>query len=101
MVVFVIILFCMVIECYRVVVIFFKCKLMSWFIIKVIVVVWVMSFLLVILYILILKMKNGKCVEDWLSWDYVRIYIVSVFLVLYFLLLIFIIIFYIRIGLYV
>lgn len=101
MAVSVITLLCMAIERYRAVVTPFKCKPTSRFIIKVIVVAWAMSFLLVTPYTLILKMENGKCVEDWPSRDHVRIYTVSVFSVLYLLPLTLITIFYTRIGLYV
>lgn len=100
MAVSVITLLCMTVERYRAVVTPFKCKPSGRFIVKAIISIWAMSFLLVTPYTLVLKMKNGKCVEDWPSQDRVRIYTVSVFSVLYLLPLTLITIFYTRIGLY-
>lgn len=101
MAVSVITLLCMTMERYRAVVTPFKSKPTSICIIRVIISAWATSFLLVTPYTLVLKMKNGECVEDWPSRDHVKTYTVSVFSVLYLLPLTLITIFYTRIGLYV
>lgn len=93
-------LLCMSIERYRAVVTPFKSKLSGRFIVKVIISVWAMSILLVTPYTLVLKMKDGNCIEDWPSQDYVKIYTASVFAVLYLLPLTLISICYTKIGVY-
>ena len=100
MAVSVITLLCMSIERYRAVLTPFKVKPSGKFIVQVIVSVWVMSILLVTPYTLVLRMKDGNCVEDWPSQDHVKIYTVGVFSLLYLLPLTLIIICYTRIGLY-
>lgn len=83
MAVSVVTLLCMSLERYRAVLTPFKCKPTGRFIVRVILSVWFISILLVIPYTLVLKMKDGNCVEDWPSQDHVKIYTLSVFTVLY------------------
>lgn len=100
MAVSVITLLCMSIERYRAVLTPFKAKPSGKFIVQVIVSVWVMSILLVTPYTLVLRMKEGNCIEDWPSQDHVQIYTASVFLLLYLLPLTLITVCYTKIGLY-
>ena len=100
MAVSVITLLCMSIERYRVVLTPFKAKPSGRFIVRVIVSVWVISILLVTPYTLVLRMKDGNCIEDWPSQDHVKIYTASVFALLYLLPLTLITICYTKIGLY-
>ena len=83
MAVSVITLLCMSFERHRAVVTPFKCRPAGGFLVRVIIALWVISVLLVIPYTLVLKIKNGDCVEDWPSKDYVKIYTMSVFIALY------------------
>ena len=100
MAVSVITLLSMSVERYRAVATPFKSKPSRRFIVKVIVSVWAMSILLVTPYTLVLRMKDGNCIEDWPSKDHVKIYTASVFSLLYLLPLTLITICYTRIGLY-
>lgn len=100
MAVSVITLLCMSVERYRAVLTPFKVKPSDGFIVGVIVSVWVMSILLVIPYTLVLRMKDGNCVEVWPSQVHVKIYTTSVFALLYLLPLTLITICYTKIGLY-
>lgn len=100
MAVSVITLLCMSIERYRAVLTPFKAKPSGKFIVQVIVSVWVLSILLVTPYTLVLRMKDGNCIEDWPSQGHVKIYTASVFLLLYLLPLTLITICYTKIGIY-
>ncbi|XP_078359699.1 neuropeptide FF receptor 2-like [Oculina patagonica] len=100
MAVSVITLLCMSVERYRAVVTPFKPKPSGRFIVRVIASVWTMSILLVTPYTLVLRMKDGNCVEDWPSQNHVKIYTASVFSLLYLLPLTLITICYTKIGLY-
>lgn len=100
MAVSVITLLCMSVERYRAVLTPFKVKPSGGFIVRVIVSVWVLSILLVTPYTLVLRMKDGNCVEDWPSQDHVKIYTASVFTLLYLLPLTLITICYTKIGIY-
>ena len=100
MAVSVITLLCMSIERYRAVLTPFKAKPSGKFIVRVIISVWIMNILLVTPYTLVLRMKDGNCIEDWPSQDHVKIYTASVFSLLYLLPLTLITICYTKIGLY-
>lgn len=100
MAVSVITLLFMSIERYRAVVTPFKAKPSGRFIVQVIISVWVMSILLVTPYTLVLRMKDGNCIEEWPSQDHVKIYTASVFSLLYLFPLTLITICYTKIGLY-
>ena len=100
MAVSVITLLSMSVERYRSVVTPFKGKPTGKLIVRVIVAVWVMCILLVTPYTLVLKIKDGICVENWPSRDHVKVYTASIFTVLYLLPLTLITICYTKICLY-
>lgn len=100
MVVFVLILLCMVLECYCVIFYLFKFKIIGIVIKLVIFFVWVISVGLVLLYVVVLKMKDSKCVENWFGNDlrYFKVFILCVFLIFYLSLFCVIIVVYVCVG---